>query len=65
MQILGHNKLCAVVAASTAPSLYAQLRLAARQTRTIEVRLDWLANDREIDRFLAGQPPRYVALPAY
>ena len=51
--MLGHNKLCAVAAASTAQDLYRQLRLAARQTRTIELRLDWLANDREVDRFLA------------
>jgi len=49
--MLGHNKLCAVVAASTASSLYRQLRQALRQTHTIEFRLDWLANDREIERF--------------
>jgi len=50
--MLGHNKLCAVAAASTAQGLYRQLRRAARQARIIELRLDWLANDREIDRFL-------------
>jgi len=51
--MLGHNKLCAVAAASTAPALYRQLRQAIRQTPTVELRLDWLANDREINRFLA------------
>lgn len=51
--MLGHNKLCAVVAASTAGSLYRQFRQALRRTRIIELRLDWLVNDREIDRFLA------------
>jgi 3-dehydroquinate dehydratase / shikimate dehydrogenase len=52
MQVLGHNKLCAVVASSTAQNMHRQLRHAARQTDTIELRLDWLADDREIERFL-------------
>jgi 3-dehydroquinate dehydratase/shikimate dehydrogenase len=30
----------------------AQLRLALRRSRTVELRLDWLASDREIDSFL-------------
>lgn len=33
------------------------LRIALRQTRTVELRLDWLANDREIVRFLRLQKP--------
>jgi 3-dehydroquinate dehydratase / shikimate dehydrogenase len=53
MQVLGHNKLCAVVANPTAQGMYQQLRQAIRQTPTIELRLDWLADDRQIDRFLA------------
>ena len=32
--------------------MLAQLRLALRRSRTIELRLDWLLSDREIDRFL-------------
>ena len=60
MQMLGHNKLCAVAAASTAEGLYRQLRRAARQTSVIELRLDWLANDREIDRFLAKVKARHA-----
>ncbi len=35
-----------------------QLGTALRQTRTIELRLDWLANDREISRFLRRLKPR-------
>jgi 3-dehydroquinate dehydratase / shikimate dehydrogenase len=53
MRVLGHDKLCAVVAASRARAMHRQLDEAVRQARTIELRLDWLADDREIDRFLA------------
>lgn len=55
------DKICAVVAAEGAPSMSRQLALALRQTRTVELRLDWLADDREIGRFiarLAQKPPR-------
>jgi len=55
------DKICAVVAAKGARSMCSQLTLALRQTRTIELRLDWLADDREIARFLgqiAQKPPR-------
>jgi 3-dehydroquinate dehydratase/shikimate dehydrogenase len=41
-----------VVAASNAPELVRQLKQAIRQTRTLELRLDWLAGEREIARFL-------------
>jgi 3-dehydroquinate dehydratase / shikimate dehydrogenase len=44
--------VCAVVAAQDADSMRAQLGLALRRSRTIELRLDWLSSDREIDRFL-------------
>ncbi|MFZ0980198.1 MAG: type I 3-dehydroquinate dehydratase, partial [Candidatus Acidiferrales bacterium] len=50
--MLGQDKVCAVVAALDANSMLAQLRLALRQSRTIELRLDWLPSDAEIGRFL-------------
>ena len=59
------DKICAVVAAGDARSMWRQLGLALRQTRTIELRLDWLADDREIGRFLARltqNPPRAVLI---
>ena len=43
-----------MVAAPDAKSMLEQLRRAARATRTIELRLDWLSSDREIDRFLGN-----------
>jgi len=65
MQVLGHHKLCAVVAAPAAEAMHRQLAQAIRQTRMIELRLDWLANDREIERFLAKLArPRGVTLIA-
>jgi 3-dehydroquinate dehydratase/shikimate dehydrogenase len=51
--ILGTDKICAVVAASDASSMRRQLVQALRQTRTIELRLDWLSDEREITRLLA------------
>ena len=51
--MLGRDRLCAVVAASTAEAMHSQLKLALRLTRTIELRLDWLESDREIGRFVA------------
>jgi len=50
--VLGRDKVCAVVAAPDARSMLEQLGRAARATRTIELRLDWLSSDREIDSFL-------------
>jgi 3-dehydroquinate dehydratase/shikimate dehydrogenase len=50
--VIGQDKICAVVAALNAESMWRQLERAARRTRTIELRLDWLPNDGEIDRFL-------------
>jgi 3-dehydroquinate dehydratase / shikimate dehydrogenase len=53
MRALGHNKLCAVVAAPSASAMHRQLGETVGEARAIELRLDWLADDREIDRFLA------------
>src|SRR5215469_11878263 len=51
--MIGRDKICAVVAAADAPSMKRQLMEALRTTSTIELRLDWLADDNEIRRFLA------------
>jgi 3-dehydroquinate dehydratase / shikimate dehydrogenase len=50
--MLGREKICAVVAARDARSMRRQLVQALRQTRTVELRLDWLSSDAEITRFL-------------
>src|SRR5271167_2166993 len=47
------DKICAVVAAGDARSMWRQLALALRQTRSIELRLDWLRDSTEIGSFLA------------
>ena len=63
--MLSKDKICAVVAASDARSMTRQLARALPHTRTIELRLDWLADDREIARFLsqlAARPPRATLL---
>jgi 3-dehydroquinate dehydratase/shikimate dehydrogenase len=59
--MLGRDKLCAVVAAPDARSMRRQLARALGETRTVELRLDWLADDFEIIDFLAklaARPPR-------
>jgi 3-dehydroquinate dehydratase/shikimate dehydrogenase len=48
------DRVCAVVAASTSQQALRQLREARRQTKTIELRLDWLRSDRERATFLAA-----------
>jgi 3-dehydroquinate dehydratase / shikimate dehydrogenase len=48
----GVGGLCAVVAASTAPEMAERVRSALRETKTIELRLDFLRNDGERGRFL-------------
>ena len=61
------NKVCAVVAAADAGRMASQLSRALRLTSTIELRLDWLANDDEIGRFLrrlAAHLPRGATLIA-
>jgi 3-dehydroquinate dehydratase / shikimate dehydrogenase len=48
----GLRRICAVVAASTAPEMSKWVRSALKQTRTVELRLDWLSSDSERARFL-------------
>ncbi len=48
----GVGRVCAVVAAPTAADMCRQVRSALEDTRTIELRLDWLRNDEERARFL-------------
>ena len=48
----GVGRICGVVAASTAAEMRRQVRSALTVTRTVELRLDWLRNDRERSRFL-------------
>jgi len=49
----GEHRICAVAAAPTAKEMARQIRGALRETRSIELRLDWLRNSAEIARFLA------------
>jgi len=62
----GVARICAVVAALSAREMTAQLRDALRETLTVELRLDWLANDSERRSFLAwlrrNRPKRAVLL---
>ncbi len=48
----GVRRICAVVAASTARGMGRQVRSALRETKTVELRLDWLRNNSERTRFL-------------
>lgn len=50
--MIAKDGTCAVVAARDTQSMLRQLRDALRLTRTVELRLDWLDDDREIARFL-------------
>src|SRR5260370_33670251 len=49
----GTHRICAVAAASTAAEMRKLVRRAMRFTRTIELRLDWLANGAQRQEFLA------------
>jgi 3-dehydroquinate dehydratase/shikimate dehydrogenase len=49
----GIRRICAVVAAPTAKEMAAQVKLALRETPTVELRLDWLANDTQRAEFLS------------
>src|SRR5580700_1351341 len=51
--MISRFKICAVVAAADARSMWTQVRRALGLTRTIELRLDWLSDDAEIAKFLA------------
>jgi 3-dehydroquinate dehydratase/shikimate dehydrogenase len=66
--MFGKDKICAVVAGGNAQAMWRQLREAFRATRTVELRLDWLRDDREIARFLrllaAERPPTEAVLVA-
>lgn len=65
LTMLNKDKICAVVAARDARSMMRQLARALPRTRTIELRLDWLADDHEIARILrqlAAKRPRATLL---
>jgi 3-dehydroquinate dehydratase len=49
MSVFGQGvaRICAVVAASGAREFHALVRAALRETPTVELRLDWLVDDRE------------------
>jgi len=49
---LPRDRLCGVVAAPTAPEMIQLLRRGLLRTSTLELRLDWLANEAEVVRFL-------------
>jgi 3-dehydroquinate dehydratase/shikimate dehydrogenase len=49
----GLRRICAVVAASTASEMSKHVRAALKETRTVELRIDWLRSDAERARFLA------------
>jgi 3-dehydroquinate dehydratase / shikimate dehydrogenase len=50
--MLFQDKICGVVAASTAHQMWVDLVAATKRTRTIELRLDYLSSDDEIRKFL-------------
>ncbi|HXN19240.1 MAG TPA: shikimate dehydrogenase [Candidatus Binatus sp.] len=61
MAAIGRDKICAVVAAESSGSMWNQLTRAVRHTRTVELRLDWLRDEREIHvllQRLATKQPR-------
>src|SRR6266849_2568859 len=52
----GLRRICAGAAASTAREMGRQVRSALRQTKTVELRLDWLRNPSDRARFLRWLP---------
>jgi 3-dehydroquinate dehydratase/shikimate dehydrogenase len=48
----GVGRICGVAAAATAVDMASGIRLALRETPTVEIRLDWLANDGERSKLL-------------
>lgn len=50
--LFGEDRICGVVAATTAREMWQQLRESQRHTRTVELRLDWLKSERELRVFL-------------
>jgi 3-dehydroquinate dehydratase/shikimate dehydrogenase len=51
--MIAKDKICAVVAAAHASGMWKQLTKTLRATHTAELRLDWLSDDDEMDKFLA------------
>nr|MDP9146440.1 shikimate dehydrogenase [Acidobacteriota bacterium] len=49
----GEKRICAVVAAATGAEMARQVKLALRDTSSVELRLDWLGSDAQRARFLA------------
>ena len=50
--LFGEDRICGVVAATAAREMWQQLREAVRDTRTVELRLDWLKSEQELQVFL-------------
>ncbi len=50
--LFGRDNICAVVAANTAAQMLRALKQALRESRTVELRLDWLRNRRELELFI-------------
>lgn len=48
----GQNRICAVAACKTAHEMARQIRAGLKETRTVELRLDWLRNDAERRKLL-------------
>src|SRR5258708_1848035 len=48
----GKDRVCGVIAASSAREMISQVRLGLKSTRTLELRLDYLRNAKERDAFL-------------
>src|ERR1043165_5760095 len=61
-RLLFADRVCAVVATSSAHKALRQLREARRYTRTIELRLDWLRSDSEkqISSRIAALPRQWA-----
>jgi 3-dehydroquinate dehydratase/shikimate dehydrogenase len=51
--MIGKSKICAVVAAERGGAMWKQLTQALRLAKTAELRLDWLVDEKEIERFLS------------
>ncbi len=51
--LFGQERICVVVAEKTAVAAMRSLRQARKQSRPVELRLDWLRNSQEIGRLLA------------
>jgi 3-dehydroquinate dehydratase/shikimate dehydrogenase len=65
MKPLFEDRVCGVVAAATAREMREQLRSALARTRTVELRLDWLRDERELVEFfswLVRHLPRAVLI---